>query len=152
MRRRASASLAHRDCCISGTLWLATMLAPVVASGAGIRSRTQPILCRSDLDSESLPRVQFRKGAQVAPGILRNQRCTKPAGGQEFMQRPTGGSCGQEPSPRGSIQPDRAAQHSRWGYSMELATIENTLFDLPPMIWIVPTTITRITASMTAYS
>jgi hypothetical protein len=35
---------------------------------------------------------------------------------------------------------------------MELATVENTLFELDPIKRIVPTTITRITASITAYS
>src|SRR5271155_2984149 len=35
---------------------------------------------------------------------------------------------------------------------MELATDENTLLELPPIRRMVPTTITRITASMTAYS
>src|SRR5271155_2994187 len=35
---------------------------------------------------------------------------------------------------------------------MELATDENTLLALPPIRRMVPTTITRITASMTAYS
>src|SRR5580692_11661774 len=35
---------------------------------------------------------------------------------------------------------------------MELDTAENTLFALPPIKRIVPTTITRITASITAYS
>jgi len=34
----------------------------------------------------------------------------------------------------------------------ELATLENTLFAFPPINRIVPTTITRITASITAYS
>ena len=34
----------------------------------------------------------------------------------------------------------------------ELATLENTLFAFPPISRIVPTTITRITASITAYS
>src|ERR1700719_4226696 len=35
---------------------------------------------------------------------------------------------------------------------MELDTLENTLFELPPIKRTVPTTITRITASITAYS
>src|SRR5271155_3038703 len=35
---------------------------------------------------------------------------------------------------------------------MELDTLENTLFALPPIKRIVPTTITRITANITAYS
>jgi hypothetical protein len=35
---------------------------------------------------------------------------------------------------------------------MALDTLENTLFALPPIKRIVPTTITRITASITAYS
>ena len=35
---------------------------------------------------------------------------------------------------------------------MELDTLENTLFALPPIKRTVPTTITRITASITAYS
>ena len=35
---------------------------------------------------------------------------------------------------------------------IELATLENTLFAFPPISRIVPTTITRITASITAYS
>ena len=35
---------------------------------------------------------------------------------------------------------------------IELATAENTLFELPPINRMVPTTSTRITASMTAYS
>src|SRR5437868_12472111 len=37
-------------------------------------------------------------------------------------------------------------------YWSELATFEKTVFALVPMSLIVPTTITRITASMTAYS
>jgi hypothetical protein len=58
-------------------------------------------------------------------------------------------------------QPDRmgpgSAQESdvqlRGRYCpIELATEENTLFELPPINRIVPTTSTRITASMTAYS
>jgi len=35
---------------------------------------------------------------------------------------------------------------------MELATAEKTLFELPPMSRIVPTTMPRMTANMTAYS
>src|SRR5258708_23175050 len=38
------------------------------------------------------------------------------------------------------------------GYLIELATEENTLLALEPMRRMVPTTITRITASITAYS
>jgi hypothetical protein len=37
-------------------------------------------------------------------------------------------------------------------WPIELATEENTLFELPPINRMVPTTNTRITASMTAYS
>jgi hypothetical protein len=37
-------------------------------------------------------------------------------------------------------------------WPIELATEENTLFELPPINRIVPTTNTRITANMTAYS
>ena len=43
-----------------------------------------------------------------------------------------------------------ANRRSYW--LIELATLENTLFALAPMSRIVPTTITRITASITAYS
>ena len=39
-----------------------------------------------------------------------------------------------------------------WDYWMELPTLENTLLAFEPIKRIVPTTITRITASMTAYS
>jgi hypothetical protein len=42
-----------------------------------------------------------------------------------------------------------AGQKSYW---MELATFEKTLFAFEPMSRTVPTTITRITANMTAYS
>src|SRR5581483_6288940 len=38
------------------------------------------------------------------------------------------------------------------GYCTELATLEKTLFAFDPMSRIVPTTITRITANITAYS
>ena len=37
-------------------------------------------------------------------------------------------------------------------YLIELATEENTLLELEPMSRMVPTTITRMTASITAYS
>src|SRR5580693_571001 len=37
-------------------------------------------------------------------------------------------------------------------YGIELATLEKTLFALEPISRMVPTTITRITASITAYS
>jgi hypothetical protein len=37
-------------------------------------------------------------------------------------------------------------------YWMALPTLENTLFAFEPMSRIVPTTITRMTASITAYS
>ena len=37
-------------------------------------------------------------------------------------------------------------------HCIELATLENTLFAFDPINWIVPTTRTRITASITAYS
>src|SRR6476660_280710 len=37
-------------------------------------------------------------------------------------------------------------------YWIELATSEKMLFDLPPINFTVPTTMTKITASMTAYS
>ena len=41
---------------------------------------------------------------------------------------------------------------SRLGYCIELATLEKALFELDPIRRIVPTTRTRITASITAYS
>jgi hypothetical protein len=40
----------------------------------------------------------------------------------------------------------------RANYWIELATAEKMLFDWPPINFSVPTTMTRITASMTAYS
>ena len=39
-----------------------------------------------------------------------------------------------------------------WAYCTELATDEKTLFAFEPMSRIVPTTITKITANITAYS
>src|SRR5579871_3540238 len=49
---------------------------------------------------------------------------------------------------------ERARPLDRWAldYCMELATLENTLLALEPIKRMVPTTITRITASITAYS
>lgn len=44
------------------------------------------------------------------------------------------------------------APEFHFSYWMELATFENTLFEFEPMRRIVPTTITRMTASITAYS
>jgi hypothetical protein len=52
--------------------------------------------------------------------------------------------------------PDRADFEAKvtrkYFYCKELATFEKTLFELDPTSRIVPTTITRITANMTAYS
>jgi len=46
------------------------------------------------------------------------------------------------------MMPDRACNH----WPIELATDEKTLFELLPISRMVPTTRTRITASITAYS
>ncbi len=46
----------------------------------------------------------------------------------------------------------REYRYSSSGYWMELATFEKTVLALEPMRRMVPTTKTRITANMTAYS
>lgn len=54
--------------------------------------------------------------------------------------------------------PRRPAGHRRYDllwqnlYWIELATLEKTLFEFDPTSRMVPTTITRITANITAYS
>jgi hypothetical protein len=56
---------------------------------------------------------------------------------------------------RRTVQKGQALQNGRTRavrYCTELATDEKTLFALEPISRIVPTTITRITASITAYS
>ena len=59
------------------------------------------------------------------------------------------------PKTRRRVRPRPASCHQQARkdrYWIELATSEKTLLDCPPISLIVPTTITRITASMTAYS
>jgi hypothetical protein len=51
-----------------------------------------------------------------------------------------------------AAQRTRDHQFTAGSYWMELATLENTLFELEPIRRIVPTTMTKITASITAYS
>ena len=46
----------------------------------------------------------------------------------------------------------RTVQHSGFLYRIELAVAENTLLAFEPMTRSVPTTITKMTASITAYS
>src|SRR5579872_5626487 len=89
-----------------------------------------------------------RPTAQTRPAVVAQARETFswascPNTGQSFYAK----SCGRTCKPL-----HRRTYRYPCYCAIELATEENTLFAFPPISRIVPTTMTRITASMTAYS